>query len=713
MVAVFVVEGQNCRFLNAVAEVVTGFSLTQSRGSSIGALLWRDNPLPFVDSTLGRTLSSAAGGEGEETIRTADGTDRRFGFRIVPLDPAGGNLAVVELVDLSGETGTARALRESEQRFRLAVEATGIGIWDVNAVTGVRRWSPEFFKILGLPADLMADNALFSALIHPDDRDWVLAAYERAYTSPAMAAIGAEFRILRASDGAERWVSTHGRVSYDAAGRAIRGVGTLRDIHARQRGEQALRESEERLRIALVAGRMGTWRYELATGEQQWDEMQHQLLGVDRSTTPSRALFLSLVHPDDVDSVGFDATALPAAGSFLDSEFRIVTPDRATRWISSSALVRYDSGGKPFEMIGVNSDITERKEAEEALRLSEERQRLAVETNAVGTWDYDLVTGEQSWSGQFKRLWGLPEDANSDVKLLRPLVTPTDWATFDLLWKEALKAEGRGRIAMDFRFQRADDGRQRWCTLAGQVFFDAQHRKPLRALGIMIDITASKAAELRQRLVLREMNHRVKNSLAVVQAIVSQTLHMTPDPKEAFQRIQSRLMSVARTHDFLNKDDWTGASLRNLIAGELEPFSTPGRIEMVGEVVLLDSSSTLALGLVFHELAANAVKHGALSVPSGTVKIKWTVKAETPLPVVHLVWEELGAPPVLRPATAGFGSRLIEASVKGTLQGTIQLEYRAGGLRCRLTFPLRSPASDETLPEDVPAAQPAAAPVAP
>src|SRR5665213_597497 len=172
---------------------------------------------------------------------------------------------------------------------------------------------------------------------------------------------------------------------------------------------------------------------------------------------------------------------------------------------------------------------------------------------------------------------------------------------------------------------------------ASSSAFGDCRKTPLRALGIMIDITATKAAEMRQRLVLREMNHRVKNSLAVVQAIVSQTLHMTPDPKEAFQRIQSRLMSVARTHDFLNKDDWTGASLRKLIAGELEPFAAPGRVEMVGESVLLDSSSTLALGLVFHELAANAVRHGALSVPSGIVKVEWTVKAEAPLPVVHLV----------------------------------------------------------------------------
>ncbi|MEJ0096988.1 MAG: PAS domain-containing protein [Bauldia sp.] len=141
--------------------------------------------------------------------------------------------------------------------------------------------------------DIEADERLFSALIHPDDREWVNEVYDRAYSSPAMGAFNAEFRILRSDDGAERWVSINGRVSYDASGRALRGVGTLRDIHARQRSEQALRESEERLRIALVAGRMGTWRYDFASGQQQWDDPQFQLLGVDRSVVPTRELFLS------------------------------------------------------------------------------------------------------------------------------------------------------------------------------------------------------------------------------------------------------------------------------------------------------------------------------------------------------------------------------------------------------------------------------------
>ena len=122
------------------------------------------------------------------------------------------------------------------------------------------------------------------------------------------------------------------------------------------------------------------------------------MFGLSPSLKPSRDLFLSLVHPDDIGAVSIEPGKLPSPGSFLDSEFRIVRPDGEERWIASSALAGYDANGKLSEMIGINRDITEQKAAAEALRLSEEQSRLATEANDVGTWDYDLVTGAQHWS---------------------------------------------------------------------------------------------------------------------------------------------------------------------------------------------------------------------------------------------------------------------------------------------------------------------------
>jgi PAS domain S-box-containing protein len=703
MVAVFVIDGrQRCRFLNAVAEVLTGTSLARARELTLGELLWRGHPVPFRDSSLGRTLAANTGGEGEETIIAFDGLARPVAFRAVRLGDQPDDGTVVELVDLSGETGTARALRESEQRLRLAVEATGIGIWDVNAVSGKRQWSQEMYAILGLPPTVEADMDRFSELIHPDERAMIDQMYERAYATPESPSFVAEFRIRRANDGVERWIAVSGRVTFDANGKPLRGVGTVRDIHERRQIEEALRESEGRLRVALAAGRMGTWSGNLRTGEQRWDATQYALFGISPGIKPSRDVFLSLVHPEDLDQVELDPTRLPSPGTFLDSQFRIERPDGQERWIAASSLVLYDSNGQPFEMVGINRDITEEKEAELALRLSEEQNRLAIESNDVGTWDYDMVTGAHHWSPIFKRLWGLPPDAPADPKLLHQLASEADWERTHEVWRKGADPSGDGRVALEYEVRRADDGARRWCSFAGKIFFDPVTRKPLRAVGIMTDITERRATEERQRLILREMNHRVKNSLALVQAIVSQTIRMTKDPQMAFERIQSRLMSLARTHDFLNKGNWAGVSLRALISGELEPFvGAANRFQLRGEQVVLDSSTMFALGLTIHELAANAVRHGALSVPEGSVDIDWFVTGVDGHRRIEIDWAERNGPEVERPSRSGFGSRLIEANVRATLGGDVDIKYAKHGLRATISFPLR-PISEDSLPEQRP-----------
>ena len=696
MVAVLVLDDQlRCDFINTVAEFLTGVPSAQARGRYVREMLWSRGSDDFDRSTIGRVLNSGGGGEGEEVIVGADGIARSFAFRVVPLGIERPSGMVLELLDLSGETGTSRALRESEQRLRLAVEATGMGIWDVDAVGNRRRWSPELKAILGLPADFEPDDAVFASLIHPDDRERISALYRHVYTQESRGVYAAEFRINRADTNETRWVSATGRVTFDGDGRPLRGIGTLRDVHLRRQGEEALRESERRLRVALVAGRMGAWRYELATGAQQWDETQYALFGLDRSLPPSRDLYLSVIHPDDVGKVTFETESLPL-DTYLDSEFRVIRPDGEIRWISAHSIARAGPDGAPAEMIGVNRDMTAQKETETALRISEERQRLAVEANDVGTWDYDMVTGQHRWSAQYNKLWGLPADAPADPTLLHPLVSAEDWEIIHAQWQKASAPEGDGRISLEYQIRRADDGVRRWVMFNGRIFFDPTHRQPVRAVGIMLDTTERREAEERQRLILRELNHRVKNNLAVVQAIVSQTIRMSRKPSEAFERIQARLMAVSRTHDFLNMSDWGGVSLRRLLQGEVEPYVSldPGRIEMKGEAVLLGSNEALALGLVFHELATNAVKYGSLSVDSGRLSIDWTVSQVDAKDVIAINWIESGGPAVRTPRRLGFGSRLIEGSVQGRLGGEVEFHYERAGLRCRMTFPLPPPEAD-------------------
>src|SRR5439155_12475951 len=141
----------------------------------------------------------------------------------------------------------------------------------------------------------------------------------------------------------------------------------------------------------------------------------------------------------------------------------------------------------------------------------------------------------------------------ADPKLLRPLIEEKDWERIRSVWSAA--AGGDGRIELEHRIRRQRDGARRWVQFRGQMFFGEQG-KPVRAVGIMMDMSDRRQAEERQRLLLNELNHRVKNTLATVQAIVSQTLRATPEPAEAFARVQSRLMALSNTHNLLNATHW-------------------------------------------------------------------------------------------------------------------------------------------------------------
>jgi len=223
------------------------------------------------------------------------------------------------------------------------------------------------------------------------------------------------------------------------------------------------------------------------------------------------------------------------------------------------------------------------------------------------------------------------------------------------------------------------------------------------ASGIFVegsDVTEQVQAQNRQRLLLDELNHRVKNTLATVQAIAVQTLRTAAGPGAFIDSFQARLKALARTHDLLTMTRWQGADLRELLWREFEPFGTE-RVRLQGSAVLLPARVVLALGLVVHELATNAAKYGALAVADGRLDVTWSVsgagedgpgRAATGATagLLHIIWSERGGPP---PATArppGFGTRLIERSIAGELGGTVEMNFDSQGLQGRLTLPLQA-----------------------
>ena len=218
----------------------------------------------------------------------------------------------------------------------------------------------------------------------------------------------------------------------------------------------------------------------------------------------------------------------------------------------------------------------------------------------------------------------------------------------------------------------------------GRVFRGADGR-PVRMIGVNLDITDRVRAEERQALLTRELDHRAKNALAVVQAALRLTRR---DDADAFARaVQGRVAALTRAHTLLAEGGWTGAELRAVLKGELDPFlSSATQVVLDGPAVMLAAVAAQPIAMAVHELATNAMKYGALSAAAGQVTVRWRIAEERRL---EIDWTESGGPVVAGgPARRGFGTRVIEATLGGQLGGTVAKTWEAAGMRCRITLPV-------------------------
>jgi two-component sensor histidine kinase/CheY-like chemotaxis protein len=193
-------------------------------------------------------------------------------------------------------------------------------------------------------------------------------------------------------------------------------------------------------------------------------------------------------------------------------------------------------------------------------------------------------------------------------------------------------------------------------------------------------------AEAHQRTLIEELNHRVKNMLTVVNAMARQTLASNPAPDVFADKFIRRIDALGRTHSLLSREQWGTVQLADIARDCLEHYMVEDkkRVALKGPAVALDPKAAVALGIVFYELATNAVKHGALSNIAGSVTVSWTAMDQA----VSLQWEEQGGPDVSAPARAGFGSRLIKLELTHELNGSVDMIYDRTGLRVTMDFPL-------------------------
>ena len=329
----------------------------------------------------------------------------------------------------------------------------------------------------------------------------------------------------------------------------------------------------------------------------------------------------------------------------------------------------------------------ERRLAEDSAHRAEERLRAALAASGTGTFRWDIRTNVLEWDDALDRLFGLGGTARTVTLLdFLNLVHPEDQANVAEQCEQSMR-DGAD-FSMEFRVP-LPDGSARWILDQGKTFRDGEGC-PAYMTGACVDITERKRAEASQHLLLEELNHRVKNTLAMVQSIASQTLRATPAAERFPEAFQSRLQALAQAHDLLTRGQWRGASLHEVAEVTLNPHTTPGgRVKISGPPVALSPGIAVSLHLALHELATNAAKYGALSVEQGEVKLQWAVTGGVQ-PALRIEWGESGGPPVVPPQRRGFGSRLIERGLAHEVDGEVDLAFSPKGVVCRVTVPLSS-----------------------
>ena len=375
------------------------------------------------------------------------------------------------------------------------------------------------------------------------------------------------------------------------------------------------------------------------------------------------------------------ARAVRDGESFEGAEAMVQNPD-GRRWIARVYVKPLrDPSGAVFGAINCFEDVTQEHAMRQALERQQRTFDLAMIAARMGTWRYTMADNICVYDENAQRLYGLTEprflhDEPGVREKFHPDDIPVMWARVTA----ALDPEGDGRYEVEYRVKQPDGG-WRWLSAWGLVEFDGfgPHRKPVAIAGASRDLTALKRAEEQQQLLVNELNHRVKNTLATLQSIAMQTLRNASDLKSAGTALDSRIISLAQAHDLLTDRHWSGADIRDVVRRAMSPFAA-NQINLSGPSQEISPHYALALSLALHELATNAAKYGALTVPEGRIHLAWHVDGA----LLHLNWRESGGPKVTPPGRRGFGSRLLEEGLVHDLGGETRLEYAADGVRCAI-----------------------------
>ncbi|MBY0612213.1 MAG: PAS domain-containing protein [Beijerinckiaceae bacterium] len=470
----------------------------------------------------------------------------------------------------------------------------------------------------------------------------------------------------------------------DEAGIVTGIVGTSMNVTEQRNISNLIAERETRLQIATEAASLAIFEWDVTTGMATWDDRMFEIFGRRKEDGPlgSAEFKATVVHPDDAQACADAIRQGIATGSIERLEYRIRKPDGAMSWIRMSGRFNVPEDGGSLRLVGVAEDIT----AEKISGL--EQERVLALLKAVTNSTPDLI---------------YTKDRSSRLTFANPATLETigkPWPDLagrsDMEWHHNPE-EARSNMANDRRV--IENGRS---ETVEEVFSNDEGilvylstKAPLYnaaneiigMVGISTDITERKANEEQRQFLMRELTHRSKNLLAVVQSMARQTATMSQSMTDFQSRFSARLLGLATSHDLLLQEEWRGASIRQLVISQLGHLidMIDSRILLSGPDGLLQPEAAQNIGLALHELSTNAAKYGALSNENGQVYIRWGI-----LPCVgaeerfFIQWQEDGGPTVTPPQRRGFGHSVMERLVARALDGKVDLDFNPNGVVWRL-----------------------------
>lgn len=496
---------------------------------------------------------------------------------------------------------------------------------------------------------------------------------------------------LRAKDGSIKHVVITSNCRFQH-GQMVNTRCFTTDVTDLHLAEDARRESEDRLAATYEAATIGIAEVDEQGRLLRVNDALCKMLACSRETLLGKS-FAEYTHEDDraEDLVQYARQMRGEIDSYVFRK-RVPRSDGETVYLDVHSSSVLDANGKFRYGVRVIQDVTAAQQMEQRLRDSEQQMRDLLEALPAAVYTTDAAGRITFYNKAAVEMAGRTPQAGDEWCVTWRLCTPDglplahDQCPMAIALKEDRIVRGTEAVA-----ERPDGTRVPFIPYPTPLH-DA-NGKLIGAINMLVDITDRKQAETRQKVLIDELNHRVKNTLATVQSLAAQTARHAESHQDFAGKFQARLMALARAHDLLTKRHWENAPLDALAHEVLAPLAcaAQGRVSIQGPSIDLTPRAALSLTMALSELATNAAKYGALASERGTLAVIWEVRHELEMPAsLHIDWQERGGPRVSPPTRRGFGARLVERCIGTDLRGELDLKFEPEGVRCRVTIPLRN-----------------------